>query len=189
MSIVTPVGVEDTRRWLTRRMVIGSATVLAMATVAAIIGLILFASHASTVLRIYFAVLGLFIATQAVRNFFTYAFGGEVPPTPRGRAPREKLPNWPSELFDLEARVSLAKVSAFDYNSRLRPVLRELAARRLAARWNIDLATQPSAARAHVRDSLWAALDEEPTGNRDQRLAPGPSMARIRDLIADVEAI
>lgn len=189
MSIVTPVGVEDARRWLTRRMVTGSAVVVAMATVAAIAALILFAQHSSMVLRVYFAVLGLFIGTQAVRNFFTYAFGGEVTATARGRARRERFSNWPAELFELEARVSLGKVSAFDYQSRLRPLLREMAAQRLAARWNIDLATQPSAARAHVRDSLWAELQDGPVDTRDQRLVPGPSLARIRELVADLEAI
>ncbi|HKC18785.1 MAG TPA: hypothetical protein VKE27_04065, partial [Candidatus Dormibacteraeota bacterium] len=139
MSIVTPVGFEDSRRALTRRMVTGPAVVVTLATVATVIALVVFSEHTSTVLRVYFAVLGLFIGLQAVRNFAAYAFGGDVSPRDRpGRAPRNRAPNWPPELFDLEARVSLAKVSAFDYESRLRPLLRELAAQRLAARWNID---------------------------------------------------
>lgn len=189
MSIVTPVGIEDSRRWLTRRMVIGPAVVLAIATVAAIPALILLPEHTSTVVRVYFAALGLFVGLHAVRNFAAYTFGGDAGVTTRRRPHPTKFPNWPAELFELEARVSLAKVSAFDYNSRLRPLLRELAAQRLAARWNIDLATQPSAARAHVRESLWAELQDAPADSRDQRFVPGPSLARIRELIADLEAI
>ncbi len=189
MSIVTPVGIEDGRRRLRRRTVTGAAVVVAMATVAAIAALILFAQHASTVLRVYFAVLGLFIGLQAVRNFAAYTFEREAATAGRARPPRGRIPNWPAELFELESRVTLAKVSAFDYDSRLRPLLRELAAQRLAARWNIDLATQPSAARPHVRDSLWAELQDGPVDNRDLRYVPGPSLARIRDLVADLEAI
>lgn len=189
MSIVTPVGLENARRRLTRRTVIDVSVDFGILTAAAIAALILFAQYSSIVMRVYFAALGLFIGVQAVRNFANYAFGGEVSnPRPR-RQSREKLPNWPSELFELEARVSLAKVSAFDYDSRLRPLLRELAAQRLAARWNIDLATQPAAARAHVGDSLWAALHDAPAGNRDPRYVPGPSLARIRGFVADLEAI
>ena len=183
------MGSADERRWLRRRMVIGPATVLALATVAAIAGLIVFGQHSSIVLRIYFATIGLFIEIQAVRNFFTYAFGDEVATASRGRTRRDTLPNWPSDLFELEARVSLAKASAFDYNTRLRPLLREMTAQRLAARWNIDLASQPSAARAHVRDALWAELQDAPADDRDPRFVHGPSLARIRNLITDLEAI
>ena len=189
MSIVTPVGIEDARRKLTRHTVIDAAVVLGVATGTAIAGLILFPQYSSAVLRVYFAALGLFIGLQTVRNFATYAFGGEVSTPGRRRRPHGRFPNWPSELFELEARVSLAKVSAFDYQSRLRPLLRELAAQRLAARWNIDLATQQSAARAHVRDALWAELEDAPADARDLRFVPGPSLARIRDFIADLEAI
>lgn len=189
MSIVTPVGIEDARRWLTRRTVTGAAVVFAIATVAAIAALILFAQHTSTVLRVYLAVLGLFIGLQAVRNFAAYTFEGEAATVSRRRPDRRRVPNWPGELFELESRVTLGKVSAFDYQSRLRPLLREMAVQRLAARWNIDLATQPSAARPHVRDSLWAELQDGPVDNRDLRYVPGPSLARIRDLVADLEAI
>jgi hypothetical protein len=172
-------------------MVVGPAIVFGLATVATVIALVLFADHTSTVLRIYFATLGLFIGLQAVRNFAAYAFGGEGPNAARAaRTPRSRAPNWPTELFDLEARVSLAKVSAFDYESRLRPLLRELAAQRLAAHWNVDLATQRPAAHAHVHDALWAELVEDvPADARDRRFVPGPSVARINDLIQDLEAI
>ena len=189
MSIVTPVGPEDARRWLTRRMVIGPAVVLVIATGAVIAGLIVFAQHTSTVLRVYFAALGLFIGLQAIRNFATYAFGGEVSTASRRRPERGRVPNWPSELFDMEARVSLAKVSAFDYDSRLRPLLRELAAERLASRWNIDLAKQPAAARAHISDVLWAELGDPPADARDPRFVPGPSIAKIHEWIEDLQAI
>ena len=189
MSIVTPVGPEDARRWLTRRMVIGPAVVLSIATGAAIAGLIVFAQHTSTVLRVYFAALGLFIGLQAIRNFAAYAFGGEVATASRRRPERGRVPNWPSELFDMEARVSLAKVSVFDYDSRLRPLLRELAAERLASRWNIDLAKQPSAARAHVSDVLWTELGDPLADDRDPRFVPGPSLAKIHELIKDLQAI
>ena len=189
MSIVTPVGMEDGRRWLRRRTVTGAVVVFAIATGAAIAGLIVFAQHTSTVLRVYFAVLGLFIGLQAVRNFAAYTFGGEAATVSRRRPDRRRVPNWPGELFELESRVTLGKVSAFDYQSRLRPLLREMAAQRLAARWNIDLGTQPSAARAHIGDSLWTELQDGPVDSRDQRFVPGPSLARIRALIADLEAI
>lgn len=190
MSTITPIGLEDERRPLLRRTVVGAVVVVVLSTAAAVTGLILFAQYTSLVLRAYFATLGLLIGLQAVANFARYAFGDEAAASARGvREPRGRALNWPSDLFSLEARISLAKVSAFDYGTRLRPVLRELAAQRLAARWNIDLDAERARGRAHVGDALWAELEDDRAGGRDERFLPGPSAARIHQLIDDLEAI
>lgn len=84
----------------------------------------------------------------------------------------------PVRLEEIESQVRFALSSALDYDHRLRPLLRELAAERMG--------TSTEDARARLGDGLWHAVyGEQPSGDRD---SPGPTLAMLRSLIDAVES-
>ena len=171
---------------------IGAGVTLILTFVGLVAGLAIFRDHTDTVFRAYFAVTGLLIALQTISNLSGEAQGWSERRTARGRRlPRRAPPNWPAELFELEDRLSLARVSAFDYESRLQPLLRELAAQRLAAHWQVDLERRAEAAEDHVGEALWEELQatHDASDARERRDLPGPTAGRLRQLIDDLEAI
>jgi hypothetical protein len=189
VSLVTPVGVDDRRSHLTRRTVVSALVIASSISVAMLIALVLFPDHGGLVLRAYFGSLALFLSLRLINTVLPAAFGDA--PTfevRRSRKMPRPPPNWPADLFEMQDRVSLASVSEFDYNTRLRPLLRDLATQRLASRWNVDLSRQPDQARDHLGDELWTALDDD-DGHVGRRDAPGPSRARLRVLIEALERI
>jgi hypothetical protein len=189
MSPVTPVGLDDGRRRLLRRTVVSSLVIAGLATAALLVALLIFSEQTALVLKVYFAALGLLLSLRLIGSVTTYVYGDGGPPAvERAQRSRGRPPNWPSDLFELEDRVSLARVSAFDYQSRLRPHFRDLAAERLAARRNVDLLGQPEEARRRLGDDLWDEIREVPN-TEDQRDRPGPSIARLGDVIDRLESI
>ena len=83
---------------------------------------------------------------------------------------KHSSPRRPDELVDLERRVALAAGSAFDLHYRVRPLLREAAARRLLTRHGIDLDRDDVAARRLLGEEAWSLL-------RDDRRPPSDSWA------------
>ena len=92
------------------------------------------------------------------------------------------------QLEALSSRISSAESSTFDLHYRLRPLLREIAAARLARRHGVDLDRQPERSRALAGDELWELIrpDRNPP---EERFAKGISNARIDELIDHLEAI
>jgi hypothetical protein len=84
--------------------------------------------------------------------------------------------------------LDLAMLSSFHLHVRVRPVFREVAAHRLHARYGIDLATEPERARELAGAELWELVRP---GRRppDDRLARGPSLAYLRELVTRLERI
>jgi hypothetical protein len=172
-----------------RRTVIGAAVITALATLVMGAALLLFPEQGALVLKVYFTVLGLLLCLRLIREAGAYVYGdGGSAVVQRNQRIRRPLPNWPADLFELADRVSLARVSAFDYQSRLRPFLRDLAAQRLAARWNVDLSRQPGEAERRLGHDLWNEIQDVPNTD-DLRDRPGPSIARLRTLVDGVESI
>ena len=84
--------------------------------------------------------------------------------------------------------LDLATLSAFHLHVRVRPLFREVATHRLLARYGIDLATEPERAREVIGAELWDVVNprrEPPAG----RLARGPSLAYLRELVTSLERI
>jgi hypothetical protein len=100
----------------------------------------------------------------------------------RGRAPAR-----PSELARIEREVVLASTSSFDVHYRLRPILREVAAHRLAGR-GIDLDAGAPETRALLGEDVWELVrpDREPP---DDRFGPGLPLSRLRTTLDTLERI
>jgi hypothetical protein len=78
--------------------------------------------------------------------------------------------------------------SEFHLHIRLRPLLREIAASRLRLRHGVDLAAEPERARELVGPHAWELVDAQRSPPQD-RLAPGPSLAYLRDVIDELERL
>lgn len=185
--MITPIGDADLRHAFVRGAVIRSVVIVTMTAAGAAIALALFGDHADIVIRAAFAVGGALLALTAVNSFASYLYGG--PGAAWGRRPQRGTDrSWPGELLEIEARVSLARVSAFDNQSRLRPLLRELAARRLDANRHLDIEKQADQARHVLGAELWDEI-RPVAPSRDLRDSPGPTSAAIKRLVDKIESI
>lgn len=92
------------------------------------------------------------------------------------------------ELDALSRRIDTAANSAFEVHFGLRPMLRQLAATRLAGRHGIDLDDQPERSRALIGEQLWELVrpDRQPP---DDRFAKGLTPSQVGQLIDQLEAI
>ena len=108
----------------------------------------------------------------------------EPEPPSRLRRTTQRLP----ELERTERAVLLSASNAFDVHYRLRPILREIAAQRLATRRGLSLDDDVSAARAVVGEETWELVrgDREPPHLRH---APGVQAAELREVVAALERI
>ena len=189
MSYVTPVGFDDGRRALVRSTLSDSALIAASGTIAMGAALLMVPQHTDVIVKSYIAGVGLLLSLKLINSIASFVYADS---TPRGRGggkpPRNAAPNRPIGLLDLEGRVSFAKLSAFDYQSRLRPVVREIATQRLAASWHLDLLHNPEAAEERLGSELWEAIQETP-GLGDPREQPGPTVARLRAIVERLESI
>jgi hypothetical protein len=189
MSYVTPVGFDDGRRALVRSTLTDLALITASTTIAMAAALLLVPQYTDVILKGYIAGVGLLLGLKLINSLGSYVYADSTPQgRGSGKPPRNAAPNRPTELLDIEGRVSLAKVSAFDYQSRLRPVVRDIAAQRLAANWHIDLLHKPEAAEARLGSDLWEEIQDAP-GFGDPREQPGPTVARLRAIVERLESI
>jgi len=90
----------------------------------------------------------------------------------------------PALVRDLE----LSTYSAFHLHARLRPVLREVAAHRLRARYGVELDAEPARAHELVGAAAWELVrpDRPPPADR---LSTGPTLAELRTVSDELEAI
>ncbi len=94
----------------------------------------------------------------------------------------------PDQLLRIEREVHLAEQSAFYLHYRLRPLLRDVAAHRLAAHRAIDLEAAPRRARAELGEELWEIVraDREAPAHPHARGLPH---AALRSLVDRLERI
>jgi hypothetical protein len=78
--------------------------------------------------------------------------------------------------------------SAFHLHVRLRPILREIAAHRLWMRFGVDLDKEPERARELIGVNAWELVRPERPPPSD-RLAQGPSAARLRTVVDELERL
>jgi hypothetical protein len=93
-----------------------------------------------------------------------------------------------AELDRTERAVLLSASNAFDVHYRLRPILREVAAQRLASRRGLSLDDDTRAARAVVGEETWELVrpDREPP---ELRFAAGIAAAQLREVVTVLERI
>ena len=84
--------------------------------------------------------------------------------------------------------LELSTYSAFHLHTRVRPVLRDVAAHRLRTRYGVELDAEPTRARELVGAACWELVrpDRQPPENR---LAVGPSVPELRLVVDELEAI
>jgi hypothetical protein len=94
----------------------------------------------------------------------------------------------PGELESLERTVTLASMSAFDLHARLRPILREIAAYRLASGRGLRLDSGSPEVREALGHDLWELLrpDRRPPTDRS---APGLRTDRLAAHVETLERI
>ena len=154
-----------------------------LATVAAGIALA-FAADASLTGEVYVFALAVLTAAWLVTRI---AFA--LPPSDPAKRPRPQRP--PERIVQLESlarTLELAEASSFDLHNRLRPILREVAAARLARR-GVSLDRQPERARDLLGVRAWELVrpDREPPAVG--RLERGWSAAELRDVVDSLEAV
>jgi len=111
--------------------------------------------------------------------------------SPYDRAARRGAgePGRPEDLRRLEQALYFATVREADLHARVRPVLREVAELRLAARRGISLDGDPAAAAAALGPDLWELVRARPVRAPADPAAPGASPATLREMLDRLEAI
>jgi hypothetical protein len=113
---------------------------------------------------------------------------GEQSVYERALVRRRRASARPRELAKLEREVVLGAATAFDVHMRLRPLLREIAAHRLASRRGLDLDTGGLAAREVLGEDVWR-LVRPGVELPDDRFAPGLPIPALRAALDTLERI
>jgi hypothetical protein len=92
------------------------------------------------------------------------------------------------ELLRTERDLELGIAGAGHAHHRLLPILRDVAAARLASRHGVELDRRPDAARALLGDEAWELLRPDRPEPTD-RFAPGVPRARVAAVIDRVESL
>lgn len=97
-------------------------------------------------------------------------------------------PLQPEPLLQLGRLLTYAQTSSVDLHYRLRPLLRAIAAQRLANRRNVSLEEQPERAQALLHPAAWELLrpDRPPPADRHAR---GLDLATLSHIVATLEEI
>jgi hypothetical protein len=138
------------------------------------------------VLDVYLLCLGAVVMLALVRTTRTHAtaqrssFDAAYAAMRRAPAP----PAEPALVRELE----LSSYNAFHFHARLRPLLRDVAAHRLRARYGVELDVEPARARELVAREAWEAVRPDRPPPRD-RMGPGPTMDELSVMLDELEAI
>jgi len=84
--------------------------------------------------------------------------------------------------------VELSTYNAFHFHSRLRPLLRDIAAHKLRSRYGLELDAEPVRARELVGLRAWDVVrpDRPPPADR---MGAGPTLRELRVVVDELEAI
>src|SRR5262249_56688124 len=90
--------------------------------------------------------------------------------------------------IELERDVELSRGNELHFSRRLRPVLCEIATIRLRRRYGVELEREPARARELVPSAAWDVVrpDRQPLPDR---LAGGPSIASMREVVSELERL
>jgi hypothetical protein len=168
--------------WRPLSVVVGVAT-------AALIVAVLFlpGSARSSALYAYILVL-VAVAVAALEAHIAAAF----PVTPRFGAPvpRRRHPDaGVPQLEGLVLRLAGGTPNAFDLHNRLRPLVHDIAAARLARHHRLDLDGQPERAHALVGRRTWELIRPDREPPNDVWNARGWSEGELGELIDELEAL
>jgi hypothetical protein len=139
------------------------------------------------VLDVYLLSLGGVILLALVRTTRTYA---PRPRTSQFDAALAAMRRTPAESGEpaLVRELELSTYNGFHFHSRLRPLLRDVAAHRLRSRYGVELDAEPVRARELVGAAAWDVVrpDRPPPSDR---MAAGPTAAELRVVVDELEAV
>jgi hypothetical protein len=97
---------------------------------------------------------------------------------------------YPSDSGELSLvhDVQQSVASSFHLHTRLRPLLREIAAHRLSMRFGVDLDREHERARELIGSEAWELVRPERPPPSD-RLAPGPPASHLSKVVEELERI
>jgi hypothetical protein len=97
---------------------------------------------------------------------------------------------YPSDSGELSLvhDVQQSVASSFHLHTRLRPLLREVAAHRLSMRFGVDLDREHQRARELIEGEAWELVRPERPAPSD-RLAPGPPASHLSRVVGELERI
>jgi hypothetical protein len=170
-----------------RRIVIRAVKVgLAVSTA---LGILAFASSGlrDVLLDAYLLAMGGILLLALVRMTRTKAPAARASELDRALGRMQSAQPDSGEL-SLVNDLELAKMSAFHLHVRLRPVLREIAAHRLRKRYGVELDSEPERARELIGTAAWELVrPERPLPA--ERLAPGPPLSHLREVVDELERV
>ncbi len=106
------------------------------------------------------------------------------------RAVGDMSRRYPSDSGELSLvhDVQQSVASSFHLHTRLRPLLREIAAHRLSLRFGVDLDREHTRARGLIGGDAWELVRPERPPPSD-RLAPGPPASHLSRVVEELERI
>ena len=170
-------------RYAVRRAVVVGTLI----TIGALLGLFASTGIRDRLLDAYMVALGAVVMLMLIRTVRELlvdrprsAFDGALAEM-RGEQP-------PTRGIALERDVELSRLNEFHFYRRLRPILCEIAAIRLRRRYGVDLEREPARARELVGSAAWDVVrpDRQPL---QDRLASGPSVASMREVVGELERL
>lgn len=171
-----------------RQLALGPAVLAGLATAALLGALALFPGERWLAIRIYLLAIAALALIALVRIAgAAYPAAGDAAFDLALRA-RPGNADRLEDLDRLTRLVTFASWSAVDWRYRLGPILREIAAHRLATRRGIDLDTQPEAARTVLGPEAWELVRPVQL-DPSHRHGPGVELRRLAALIATLEEI
>jgi hypothetical protein len=153
---------------------------------AGIVALTSSGAHA-LLLDVYLLVIGAVILLALVRATRAQAPVQRRSPFDRALVAMRREPADSGEPT-LVRELELSTYNGFHLHARVRPVLRDIAAHRLRARYGVDLDAEAGRARELIGAHAWELVRPDRPAPED-RLARGPNVAELRLVVEDLEEI
>lgn len=169
------------------RILLGAVAVIFMATLTLTLLVLIVPAWSGRAVHWYLVFVSAVAIAAALRAMTTRYPVLWISSSEQGTAPAappDELPERPRALYRL---VSRAGWDGAGFELELRPVLRAIAAQRLATWCTIDLDTQPEQARAVLGEPLWTLL--LPIDLKFARGAPGVDLATLRAAVTTLEEL
>ena len=139
------------------------------------------------VLDVYLLSIGAVILLALVRTTRAHAPQQRDSAFDATLAAMRKVPADSGELA-LVRQLELSTYNAFHFHSRVRPLLRDIAAHKLRSRYGLELDVEPVRARELVGAQAWEVVrpDRPPPADR---MAAGPTFDEMRIVVDELETI
>jgi hypothetical protein len=139
-------------------------------------------------LEVYLLGIGGVLLLALVRT--TSGSGSGTARSDFDRAFADMSRRYPSDSGELSLvhDVQQSVASSFHLHTRLRPLLREIAAHRLSMRFGVDLDREHERARELIGGEAWELVRPERPSPSD-RLAPGPPASHLSKVVEELERI